>query len=279
MAELNSEETDFDKGSDEKSEQSLENKEGLGCEHYKRGCSLKCPDCEEYHTCRFCHNEKWEYYKDIKKQHIIDKQRVENIRCLECNEEQPVSNECIKCKLKFGEYYCEKCVFWDNDLSKEIFHCDDCKLCRVGGKENFQHCDNCGMCLLKSKFEEHNCRVSTFDGECPICFEDLKTSTEQLSLLRCTHVLHEKCLLDYLQHQNLQCPLCKKFIYDITSQNIQICTRQIDLINQSIVVPEELQRKINIKCYECGKVENDVDWSPYGNKCTDCNVYNTFELH
>ena len=30
------------------------------CGHYRRTCGLVCPDCQEVHTCRMCHDDKWE---------------------------------------------------------------------------------------------------------------------------------------------------------------------------------------------------------------------------
>lgn len=36
--------------------------------------------------------------------------------------------------------------FFDDDVSKQQFHCDDCGICRVGGRQNFFHCATCGCC-------------------------------------------------------------------------------------------------------------------------------------
>ena len=30
------------------------------CTHYRRSCWLVCPDCNEEHACRMCHDEKWD---------------------------------------------------------------------------------------------------------------------------------------------------------------------------------------------------------------------------
>ncbi|KAF1328793.1 hypothetical protein FI667_g6559, partial [Globisporangium splendens] len=46
----------------------------------------------------------------------------------------PVSNECIngKCKTVFGRYFCVTCKFFDDDPTKDIYHCDKCRICRIG---------------------------------------------------------------------------------------------------------------------------------------------------
>lgn len=47
-----------------------------------------------------------------------------------------------------GQYACLVCnLFDDEGDKKQIFHCDGCGICRVGGRENFFHCSNCNMCL------------------------------------------------------------------------------------------------------------------------------------
>ena len=41
-----------------------------GCSHYKRACMKKCEECNEFFTCRFCHDDaKYLNEKDIKKAH------------------------------------------------------------------------------------------------------------------------------------------------------------------------------------------------------------------
>lgn len=45
-----------------------------------------------------------------------------------------MSKQCIneKCKTVFGRYFCETCKFFDDDPTKDIYHCDKCKICRIG---------------------------------------------------------------------------------------------------------------------------------------------------
>ena len=41
-----------------------------GCAHYKRACKKRCEQCQEFFTCRFCHDDK-KYLNepDVKKAH------------------------------------------------------------------------------------------------------------------------------------------------------------------------------------------------------------------
>ena len=57
-----------------------------GCEHYKNKCLIECPAydlCGEgkFYTCQICH--------DDSKDHELDRFRVKNIKCSECDTVQP----------------------------------------------------------------------------------------------------------------------------------------------------------------------------------------------
>lgn len=109
------------------------------------------------------------------------------IECMLCNKRQSVSNRCIQCGTQFGRYYCEKCHFWDQNISQKPFHCrrwppwrggdagagEECGLCRVGGRENFIHCNGCGTCMEAATFDIHlrQCRPDLLKTPCPLCLE------------------------------------------------------------------------------------------------------------
>lgn len=44
------------------------------------------------------------------------------------------------------QYVCLICNLFDLEDRKQ-FHCEDCGMCRVGGRENYHHCKTCDMCL------------------------------------------------------------------------------------------------------------------------------------
>lgn len=69
-----------------------EEREELGCEHYKRHCKLVAPCCGKVYNCRFsdakicstftilrfCHDE-------AEPTHSLDRKKVEEVECLKCN--------------------------------------------------------------------------------------------------------------------------------------------------------------------------------------------------
>ena len=44
---------------------------------------------------------------------------VKTVVCSMCATEQPVGRECITCGVTLGAYFCEKCVFYDDEDNDE----------------------------------------------------------------------------------------------------------------------------------------------------------------
>ncbi|KAA3480989.1 RING finger and CHY zinc finger domain-containing protein 1 [Gossypium australe] len=122
-------------------------KMGDGCQHYRRRCKIRAPCCNEVFWCRHCHNEASSMLKNPMDRHEIVRQDVKQVICSVCDTEQPVAQLCSNCGVNMGEYFCAICMFFDDDTEKEHFHCHDCGICRVGGRDNFFHCKKCGMYL------------------------------------------------------------------------------------------------------------------------------------
>jgi RING finger/CHY zinc finger protein 1 len=195
-----------------------------GCRHYSRGCQLRAPCCDILFWCRHCHNEAMDT-GDPKKAHQLDRFAVKWVRCGKCDLEQQVQRNCNGCGHLFGEYFCPICKFFDDDLSKGVFHCDGCGICRVGGRENFFHCSACGCCYAVQLRSNHKCISGAMHHNCPVCLENLFHSTSQVRVLRCGHTLHKKCLEQLLRRPATvrTCPLCSKTIVDhqLTWQQVQ----------------------------------------------------------
>ena len=233
------------------------------CIHYNRKCLIQCPnkDCLEYVNCRLCHNED--------KEHILDRHKVTQIKCKECNTIQLSSNKCTKCKIEFGKYYCKICNLWDSTENKDIYHCDSCKICRVGKKEDYIHCPKCNLCIKKDILQNHKCIDNGGHSNCPICSEDLFTSTNSISILRCGHCIHVECLQEYTKH-NYNCPICKKSLNDLTNY-----WKHVKEVIKKNPMPEEYKHlKVNIFCNDCNK-KSIVSKHFMGNECEHCNSFNT----
>lgn len=106
----------------------------LGCRHYKRNVKLQCSTCDRWYTCRMCHDEV--------ETHVLIRKETKNMLCMLCGCAQIAGEDCVECGERTAWYYCDVCKLWDNDPSKNIYHCNDCGICRKGrglGKDFF-HC-------------------------------------------------------------------------------------------------------------------------------------------
>jgi len=169
------------------------------CPHYLRRCLFVTSCCDKTYSCRFCHNEA--------EDHELDRSKVEELVCAQCNIAQQVSTHCKECGIKFGMYSCLECRLFD-DCDKKQFHCDRCGFCRTGGRENFFHCDNCEICLDKNVLSNHSCRSESGKDNCPVCFENVHTSTKIVFVPTCGHLIHFECLSMIMKFHYRNCPLC-----------------------------------------------------------------------
>ncbi len=106
----------------------------LGCQHYKRNVKLQCSTCQRWYTCRFCHDEA--------EDHPLVRKETKHMLCMLCGCAQPAGDVCVNCDERTAWYYCGICKLWDDDSEKNIYHCNDCGICRIGrglGKDFF-HC-------------------------------------------------------------------------------------------------------------------------------------------
>lgn len=175
----------------------------LGCQHYRRGAKLQCSTCNQWATCRHCHDEKEDHklirYHVYKTQLIRCRKDTRNMICMHCATPQKAAQYCQNCHIRLARYYCDKCHLWDDHPTKSIYHCADCGICRVGeglGKDFF-HCKTCNVCMSVSLQNSHRCIERNTECDCPICGEYLFTSPETVVFMPCGHSIHQKC---YNQH-------------------------------------------------------------------------------
>ncbi|MCO5599131.1 hypothetical protein L7F22_053231 [Adiantum nelumboides] len=241
-----------------------------GCQHYRRRCKMRAPCCNDVFDCRHCHNEAKATETDISKHHVIVRQSVEKVICSICETEQDVQQTCQNCGVCMGEYFCGKCKFFDDDVSKEQFHCDACGICRVGGKENFFHCDKCGCCYAVALQNKHICVEKSMEQNCPVCYDYLFDSLKPISVMRCGHTMHVHCLKEMQSHSQYSCPICSKSVCDMSS-----VWRHLDREVAATPMPEAYRNKmVWILCNDCGAI-SEVTYHVIGHKCTSCKSYNT----
>eukprot|EP01080_Neovahlkampfia_damariscottae_P008630 gene8630-577_t len=238
-----------------------------GCAHYNKNCQIHCSVCDKFYTCRHCHN-------DATLDHEVDRFSVSKLKCLNCSTEQNVSNECKNCKIKFGDYHCLFCNLFVNKKENQplnVFHCEKCKICRVGKREEYFHCDKCGCCMPISKEDTHECIENVLGQNCPICLEFLFTSTKVTSTMKCGHIIHQSCFEDMIENQNYKCPSCNKLI-------VELDDKYLDEVIEKTPMPDELKNeKVKILCNECQE-KGDCMFHFYGLKCQKCGSYNTARI-
>ncbi|KAH7578411.1 hypothetical protein JRO89_XS01G0378300 [Xanthoceras sorbifolium] len=128
-----------------------------------------------------------------KEHHELVRRDVKQVVCSLCNTEQQVAQICSNCGVKMGEYFCNICKFYDDETSKGQFHCDDCGICRVGGRSEFFHCQKCGSCYSVSVQDNHVCVENSMKNYCPVCYEYLFDSIKGSTVMNCGHTMHSDC--------------------------------------------------------------------------------------
>ncbi|XP_004430894.1 PREDICTED: RING finger and CHY zinc finger domain-containing protein 1 isoform X1 [Ceratotherium simum simum] len=230
-----------------------------GCEHYDRGCLLKAPCCDKLYTCRLCH--------DNNEDHQLDRFKVKEVQCINCEKIQHAQQTCEECSTLFGEYYCSICHLFDKD--KKQYHCDNCGICRIGPKEDFFHCLKCNLCLAMNLQGKHKCIENVSRQNCPICLEDIHTSRVVAHVLPCGHLLHRTCYEEMLK-EGYRCPLCMHSALDMTRY-----WRQLDDEIAQTPMPSEYQNMtVDILCNDCNG-RSTVQFHILGMKCNICESYNT----
>ncbi|KAM3351350.1 hypothetical protein ACQJBY_023380 [Aegilops geniculata] len=223
-----------------------------GCAHYRRRCRIRAPCCNEIFDCRHCHNES-------------------KVICSLCGTEQEVRQICINCGVCMGKYFCEVCKLFDDDVSKQQYHCHACGICRIGGRENFFHCSKCGCCYSKVLKNSHACVEGAMHHDCPICFEYLFESRNDVSVLPCGHTIHEKCLKEMKEHCQFACPLCSKSVCDMSKAWERLDAELATLSNSFD------DKMVRILCNDCGAV-SEVQFHLIAHKCHNCKSYNTRQI-
>ncbi|PQM35032.1 E3 ubiquitin-protein ligase MIEL1 [Prunus yedoensis var. nudiflora] len=215
----------------------------FGCDHYRRRCKIRAPCCDQIFPCRHCHNEAASSLSNPKDRHELVRQDVKQVVCSVCNTEQ--------------------------QISKEQFHCNECGICRVGGRDNFFHCQKCGSCYVVSLRDNHLCVENSMKNHCPVCYEYLFDSVKGTSIMKCGHTMHSDCFIEMQRQTQYRCPICSKTVLDMNN-----IWRLLDEDIEATAMPEEYQYEVSILCNDCNTTSN-TPFHIFGLKCSNCNSYNT----
>ena len=249
----------------------------LGCPHYARAVKLRHPSSGRLYTCRLCCEQEREMpMKD--QDSNLDRYNVTEVLCMPCGALQPAGEKCRnpKCEFSdqpFAKYFCKICNLYDDNPDKNIYHCPFCNVCRAGKGLgiDFRHCMRCNACVPLS--EDHQCIPQRLQGNCPICHESVFQSTQPLRGLKCGHVMHLSCFLQYRRGNAYTCPLCKKSAEDM-SEYFALLDAAVRMQPMPAAYAEVMS---NIYCQDCCK-SGPVSYHFVGCKCAHCGSYNTREL-
>lgn len=234
-----------------------------GCKHYQRGCKLQAHCCGKWFPCRFCHDEVSD--------HTIVRSLTSTMMCMHCSFVQPAAQKCVNCSACVAKYYCDVCKLWDSDPTKNIYHCNDCGICRIGqglGKDYF-HCKKCNVCMAISLQGNHKCIERNLESDCPICGEYMFTSTTTVIFMPCGHCIHYKCHQEYIK-TNYQCPTCFKSL-----ANMSDYFNRIDEMLAAHEMPAEYKNWVSfVLCNDCER-KSEAKYHFLYHKCAHCSSYNT----
>ncbi|KAI9643918.1 hypothetical protein NHQ30_007269 [Ciborinia camelliae] len=256
---------EVDDGSEE-SESTEDFTPKLGCKHYKRNVKLQCSTCDRWYTCRLCHDEAEE--------HTLIRHETKNMLCMICGCAQRAGEFCVECGERTAWYYCGVCKLWDNDPNKNIYHCNDCGICRKGrglGKDFF-HCKTCGVCMAMSLMDDHKCIERVSDCDCPICGDYMFTSPKPVVFMICGHSIHSACYTEHMQ-TSYKCPICSKSVVGMETQ-----FRNLDRAIDNQPMPPQFRNTLAmVSCNDC-YAKSAVKYHWLGLKCAICDSYNTAQL-
>ncbi|KAK7396848.1 hypothetical protein VNO78_18009 [Psophocarpus tetragonolobus] len=279
---------------EEHSSSATENREEFGklqfgCEHYKRRCKIRAPCCNQIFPCRHCHNNTVVFSSlllypyaihnsssNAADHHELVRRDVKQVICSVCDTEQEVAKKCSNCGVNMGEYYCEICKFYDDDVEqiKDSFIVMNVifavLIFRVGGRDKFFHCKKCGSCYSVSLQNNHSCVENSMKSFCPVCFEYLFDSIKGSCILKCGHTMHAECYQEMTTQNHYRCPICLKTIVDDMSENWEYLDREIEGVH----MPEEYKFEVTILCNDCNSTST-VSFHIFGHKCRHCSSYNT----
>ena len=256
----------MNKNNQKYSSKTKEEKKLKPCTHYNNNCNIFCSLCNSFYSCRLCHDQVAD--------HKIDRYTINKVVCKLCKTIQAPGHNCIKCRSLFGKYYCKICNLWEND-NKEIFHCDKCKICRVGRREDYVHCDKCNLCIAVDHYNKgHKCIENSTKTNCPVCNEFMFDSYRQaITILKCGHTLHEECFRGLIENKEYRCPICKKSSIDMREN-----WKAKDQMASLELIPQfYMKKRLIIYCNDCDK-KSDIKFSFDFKKCSECGSYNTNEI-
>ena len=104
----------------------------------------------------------------------------------------------------------------------------------------YEKCKNCND--IQSNFTKINISNSINCNKCVICLNEMN---HDVIMLKCNHIFHSKCILDWNIYGNGKtCPVCRKNIFTCIYCN---GSQQIKKIGSSVIIPIEHRENHDIR--------------------------------
>ncbi|GFP81503.1 ring finger and chy zinc finger domain-containing protein 1 [Phtheirospermum japonicum] len=195
-----------------------------GCSHYRRRCRIRAPCCNEIFSCRHCHNEaKNNICIDQKLRHDVPRHLVEKVICSLCDTEQ---EEFLSWQRLFNKSAKIVVYAWGDTFAvfASCLMMIHLNISIIVTAVEFAGC--CYSVLLKST---HPCVERAMHQDCPVCFEYLFESRNDVIALPCGHTIHKACLEEMQEHYQYSCPICSKSVCDMSKvwENNCCCWKHI----------------------------------------------------
>lgn len=244
----------------------------VGCEHYVRGCLLRCATCGDYTPCRFCHDAAHD-------DHEFPRTRTEEALCLFCRQPGPVGLSCSHCRMPFGTRYCSVCrlVCGTGREGRPSFHCPACGTCRQGLAQYSEHCPRCNVCHTTALGQTHACMPDP--GNCVYCLDSLRANIYPYILLPCgRHSCHRHCYdgVFRLGGANYKCPVCRRLVL-FEPDRTRYEERMAELLRSLEPPPEFRGTFVECGCHECGQIFVARRHYLYRCPAPGCGSHNTAE--
>ncbi|KAK6129726.1 hypothetical protein DH2020_036527 [Rehmannia glutinosa] len=184
-----------------------------GCSHYRRRCRIRAPCCNEIFSCRHCHNDaKNSICVDQKLRHDVPRHLVEKVNFY-CDPTHSVASDLVLIVSSFNKFAKIVVYAWEGTFVEfasclMMIHLNSSIIVMAVA---FAGC--CYSVLLKST---HPCVERAMHQDCPVCFEYLFESRNDVIALPCGHTIHKACLKEMQEHYQYACPICSKSVCDMS---------------------------------------------------------------
>ncbi|KAH6831172.1 hypothetical protein C2S53_009367 [Perilla frutescens var. hirtella] len=119
----------------------------------------------------------------------------------------------------------------------------------------------------------HPCVERAMHQDCPVCFEYLFESRDDVIALPCGHTIHKACLVEMQEHYQYACPICSKSVCDMSK-----VWEKFDMEIAATPMPPYCENKmVWILCNDCG-CNSEVKYHVVAHKCPNCKSYNTRQI-